>query len=106
MGDFIILNAKRVKDNVDAKIYEDILRLKQNYSDVIKLLSDDNKLNVDISYNIEYNSIFNQTKNIYERLKMKTELKSNHTINTIISPKYFKLVDYQDDIDYMNSINN
>ena len=106
IGDFIILNAKRVKDNIESKLYDEILKMKQKYSDIIYLLSDEHTLIEDASSYLEYNSIFNKSKEIYENLKKKMELKANHTINTIISSKYFKLIEYQDDIDYMNSINN
>ena len=106
IGHFIILNAKHIKENLDAKIYENILKLKQNYYYIINILLDENSIFKDTSFNLEYNSTFNNYKKFYEELKVKTELKSNHIINTIISPKYFRLIDYQDDIDYMNSINN
>jgi hypothetical protein len=99
MGHFIFLNAKHIKENIDSKIYENILKLRQNYYYIIHLLLDENSIFKDISFNLEYNSTFNNYKKIYEELKAKTELKSNHVINTIISPKYFRLIEYQDDID-------
>ena len=104
IGDFIILNVKKIKESIDSKIFEDILKLKQNYSYILTLLSDNiNKaIYADNSFHLEYNSTFNKIKNDYENLQKKVEFKTNFTINTIISIKYFKLIEYQDELDFIN----
>ena len=104
MGDLIILNVKKIKESMDSKIFEDILRLKQNYSYILTLLSDNisKSIYADNSFNLEYNSTFNKIKNDYENLQKKSEFKTNFTINTIISSKYFKLIEYQDELDFIN----
>ena len=113
IGDFIILNAKHIKDKKDQELnelYENILKLKGNYIDLIKILSNnENSINKDTYDNIEYNSTFNESKKILEKFKNNEKFekfKSNFFINTIIRPKYFKLVEYKDDIDYINLNNN
>ena len=105
MGDIIILNNKHIKEEKDLDIYNDILKLKGNYVEIEKILSN-NTLQKDNNYNLEYNSNFNnKSKEILKRLSNNAEFKTNNIINTIISPKYFKLVEYHDDIDYIDSIN-
>ena len=104
IGNFIILNAKHIKENMNS--YNEILKLKNNYYYIIKILLDENSLFEDKSFNLEFNSSFNECKKIYEDLKINTEFKKDNTINTFVCPKYFKLVEYQDDIDYLNLINN
>ena len=106
IGDFIILNSKHIKENLDSKLYDDILNLKHNYSDILKILSDNNSsVNEDISENLEFNSTFNDTKYFFEKLVEKPDLKTNITINTIISQNFFKLIEFKDDMDYMSSFN-
>ena len=104
LGDFIILNAKHIKENNDSKLYNEILKLKSNYYEIIKILLD-NTIQKDNMNNLEFN-MNPENKAIIENLSKKNEFKQNHIINTIISPKFFKLVEYHDEIDYMNSINN
>ena len=107
IGDFIILNAKRIKENLDAKLFEEILELRQNYDDIIQILSDkDTNLYSDVSSNLKNNSTLNKVKSTYENLKNRIEFKSNFSVNTIISPRYFKLIDYEDEFDFTNSFNN
>ena len=106
MGDLIILNAKHIKEDKDLEIFKEILKLKGDYIEIAKILSNNNSRQKDNYYNMEYNSTFKESKNILKSLENKTEFKSNFVINTIISPKYFKLVEYHDDIDYLdNSFN-
>ena len=106
IGDLIILNAKHIKEDKDLEIFEDILKLKGDYIEIAKILSNNILKQKDNYYNMEYNSTLKETKNILERVENKTEFKSNFIINTIISPKYFKLVEYHDDIDYLDNLSN
>ena len=109
MGNFIILNSnKYIKEDKDKDLYDEILHLKYNYTDIIKLLSSNKNslIQNDNYYNMENNSTFNTTKKALEKLENRTELINNYSINTIISLKYFKLVEYHDDIDYLDSFNN
>ena len=109
IGDFIILNAKNIKENKEQDLYEKILKLKSDYCVITEIISDNNNLiSEDNYYNMKFNYIFNtskESKEILLDLVKIPELKSNHTINTIISQKYFKLVEYHDDIDYIDSSN-
>ena len=106
IGDVIILNVKHNKGFNDSKLFEEILKLKYNYGYIIKLLSEKNNIiQADCSYKEEYNSTFNDIKKIYENIQIRNEFKTNITINTILKSKYFKLIDYQDDINYINSFN-
>ena len=110
IGDFIILNGKHIKDKKDQELnelYENILKLKGDYIELIKILSiNGNHINKDAYYNAEYNSTFKESKNILEKFINNEKFKSNFSINTIIRSKYFKLVEYKDDIDYINFNNN
>ena len=107
MGDFIILNVKHLKENKYKELYEEILKLKSDYCEIIQFLSNDKIITKqkDQYYNLKYNSIFNQSTDIFEKLQNNKEFISNFTINTIISQKYFKLVEYKDDINYIDNIN-
>ena len=103
IGDLIILNAKHIKEEKDLEIFKDILKLKGDYIEIAKILSNNNSMQNDNYYNMEYNSTLKESRQILVSLENKTEFKSNFMINTIISPKYFKLVEYHDDIDYLNN---
>ena len=106
IGDLIILNAKHIKEEKDLEIFKDILKLKGDYIEIAKILSNNNSMQNDNYYNMEYNSTLKESRQILVSLENKTEFKSNFMINTIISPKYFKLVECHDDIDYLdNSLN-
>ena len=109
MGDFIILNSnKSIKEDKDKDLYDTILNLKYNYTEIIKLLSSNKNtlLQNDNYYNLENNSTFNTTKKTLKQLENREDFLNNYSINTIISQKYFKLVEYHDDIDYIDSFNN
>ena len=54
LGDFIILNAKHIKENNDSKLYNEILKLKSNYYEIIKILLD-NTIQKDNMNNLEFN---------------------------------------------------
>ena len=88
IGDFIILNAKHIKDKKDQELnelYENILKLKGDYIELIKILSiNGNHINKDAYYNAEYNSTFKESKNILEKFINNEKFKSNFSINTII----------------------
>ena len=109
IGDFIIFNTKHIKENKFNEIYEEILNLKSGYSKILEILSNNNKnitLQKDTYYILEDNKTFNEINGNLNQLTNKAELKSNFTINTFISSKYFNLVEYKDDIDYLDSNNN
>ena len=109
IGDFIILNAKHIKENKEKEIFEEILKLKNNYSDIAKLLLNNKNIIIkqkDTYYNNKNNSTFKETNAALSNLADMTEFQSNFSINIIISQKYFKLVEYKDNIDYMNLSNN
>ena len=106
LGDFIILNAKHIKEEKELEFFNDILNLKDDYIEIETILSINNPRQKDNYYNFEYNSNFKKSKVILENLDNKVEFKTNFIINTIISPKYFKLVEYHDDVDYIDDLIN
>ena len=104
LGDIIILNMKNIKDKSDLEFQKYLLNLGGNYYKILSIFSEnisEFKFTYDLDFNPKYNELKEQIKqfNDYDNKLFKA-------INIIISPEYFKLIEYQDDIDYLNIKNN
>ena len=103
-GDIIIFNSKNYKTGNTHENFEGdfILELKGDYKSINNLIIE--------KENHENNIFINNKRNLMlkEKLKKKDIEKSINyeNIQLIISPDYFKLLNYFDDIDYINAYNN
>ena len=103
LGDIFILNSKNIKNsdnsNNDNDFIKSVLSLKRNYSDIINIFGDNDE-----------NNIFIKKKNTnFKYIELKEKIQSlaeneNKLFNTIILSDYFKVIKYQDQIDFMNII--
>ena len=104
IGDIIIFNSKNYKIVDGNKNFEGdfIINLKGEYKNIIDLLIE--------KENQENNIFINKKQNEETKEKLKNmEIEKNMSLDNIkliISPDYFKLINYYDDIDYLNIPNN
>ena len=102
LGDIFIINSKNIKNsdnfNNDIDFIKLVLSLKRNYIDIITIFLDKDE-------NIFIKKKNNDNKFIELKEKMKSLVENeNKLFNTIILSDYFKLIKYQDQIDFMNII--
>ena len=104
IGDIFIFNIKNFKDKNGIEFNKYLLNLQRHYSNILSIFSE----------NLEEFDFNNNIENDPNYLKYKEKIKEFNdndnklfkSIKLIISPKYFKAIEYQDDIDYMNLTNN
>ena len=110
IGTIIILNPKKIKKFQE--IDKLILSLKGDYDSIILIPLENIKknsslINSEVKYN--YNNEFKYKKvneKIITLIEDSSDLNFIEAVNVLISPKSFRLVEYKDDIDYLNLINN
>ena len=105
IGNFIILNMKHIKDKNEQvlnNLYIDLLNLKSDYFEIENILSNNENFIQKDNYKLEYNSIYNERNRNIEKLINNEKFRTNFSINTVIVPRFFKLVEYHDDIDLIN----
>ena len=105
IGNFIILNMKHIKDKNEQvlnNLYIDLLNLKSDYFEIENILSNNENFFQKDNYKLDYNSIYNERNRNIEKLINNEKFRTNFSINTIIMPRFFKLVEYHDDIDLIN----
>ena len=112
IGTIIIINQKKLSKKNPEEISKLFLSLKGDYASII-LMSLENKeyKSFLISHEIKnYNKnefLYNQTHDrIIELNEKASDLKFVESIKTIISPNSFRLVEYKDEVDYLNIENN
>ena len=110
IGTIIILNNKKLAKKGDENI-DLILQLKGDYASTILMSSKDNDSKTDLinceqkfafKNLFENNNVLDRLKEIYESAKIKFV----ESIKIIISPYSLKLVEYDDEIDYLKKFNN
>ena len=108
IGTIIILNNKKFSKKGDENI-DLILQLKGDYaSSILMALKDSDSKLIDNDSNFHFrsstfsNNIMKRLNEIYEASKIKFV----EIIKMVISPYSFKLVEYKDEIDYLNRFNN
>ena len=104
MGDIIIFNSKNYKVGNSNKNFEGdfIVNLKGEYNEIYNLLIEKENQENNIFINKKQNE---QTKKKLENIEIEKNITLDN-IKLIISPEYFKLLNYYDDIDYLNIPNN
>ena len=103
IGDIVILNMKNIKEKTDNELEKILLQLKGNYHEIFSLFSGNIK-----EYAFAYKNQININLNLLKEMLMKYDENENKLFNSIkfiMTPKYFNLIDYQDDIDYLNKNN-
>ena len=102
IGDILLFNMKYIKNSSISNCIDEfnraILSLNGNYFDIISILEDNNEKNIFINHNNKY---LNELKNKFKSFG-ESENKLYDSIKMMISSNSFKLVDYQDEIDYLN----
>jgi len=102
IGDIFILNTKNIKEKNEKDLENYLLNLDGNYKDILTILSE-NKEGIDFkNQEINNNNSYIKVKENIINLFNNSDIKMNKFVNDIISPKHFKLIDYQDDIDCLN----
>ena len=104
IGDIIIINTKNIKEKIDLEFEKYLLNLEGNYNKIFSLFAED------MNGLMFKNKIINNKNFIELKKNIKKFDEDDHKlylgINIIISPKFFKIIDYKDDIDYLNAKNN
>ena len=104
IGDIIIINTKNIKETINSEFENYLLNLEGNYNKIFSIFTEDMNglmFNNKLINNRKFNELKKQIKKFDE-----DDYKLYKGFNFIISPKFFKIVDYQDDIDYLNIKNN
>ena len=105
IGDIIFLNMKNIKEKGENELEKILLGLKGNYHKIISIFTEKIK-EFAFSYKSKATNI--KLDRIKEMLLIydDNENKLFNSIKFIINPKYFSIIDYRDDIDYLNMYNN
>ena len=108
MGTVIILDLKKLSKKDPEEILKYILELKGDYASIFPILLENNEYKTFLydntkkyNYKEEYTSQYNEIKKLNS-----PESKFVESIKALISPKSFCLVEYRDEIDYLNQKNN
>ena len=106
IGDFLILNMKPIKDKNEKiliDLYTDILKLKNDYFEIENILTNNENSKSEDNYNkSEINSFYSDRDKKIEKLINNKTFRTNYSINIIIVSNYFKLVEHQNEADYIN----
>ena len=103
-GDIIILNTKNIKEKNEKNLEIDdyLLNLQGNYCKFLDILEEKNENRI-----FEYNNTTNNPKFIQLKEKIleynENDFKLLNNIKEIISSKYFRIIEYHDEIDYMDN---
>ena len=107
LGDIIIINSKNLKNSINnININEILMSLEGNYSDILSIIEENQENNIFIK-----KKSANNKKPKFIELKEKIKLfgenenKLFDSIKGIISSKFFKLINYQDELDYIKANN-
>ena len=108
MGTVIILDLKKLSKKGPEEILKYILELKGDYASIFPILLENNEYKTFFYDNTKkYNNKEEYTSQYNEIKKLNSpESKFVESIKALISPKSFCLVEYRDEIDYLNQKNN
>ena len=108
IGNVIIINQKKLNKKKQEEISKIILKLKGDYASIINmsLQNDDYKsclVDNEQKYFCENEYLYRQVHNrIIELNEKSSDLNFIESIKVLISPNSFRLVEYKDEIDYLN----